>query len=108
MLSYLVPSAAETIDYELDRVNAPSPTNPLGVKGVGETGTIAAAPAVINAVLDALSYLGVHDIQMPATPERVWRAIPPSRTATMTASATAPRSTPTRRIQFMPTPTVTS
>ena len=54
---------------------SPSPTNPLGVKGVGETGTIAAAPAVINAVLDALSHLGVKDIQMPATPERVWRAI---------------------------------
>ena len=48
---------------------------PLGVKGVGETGTIAAAPAVINAVVDALSHLGVTDIQMPATPERVWRAI---------------------------------
>jgi aerobic carbon-monoxide dehydrogenase large subunit len=45
------------------------------VKGVGETGTIAAAPAVINAVVDALSPLGVKDIQMPATPERVWRAI---------------------------------
>ena len=51
-----------------------SPGNPLGVKGVGETGTIASAPAVINAVLDALAHLGVKDIQMPATPERVWRA----------------------------------
>ena len=62
MLSYLVPSAAETIDYELDRVNAPSPTNPLGVKGVGETGTIASTPAVINAVVDALSPYGVTDV----------------------------------------------
>jgi carbon-monoxide dehydrogenase large subunit len=52
-----------------------SPTNPLGVKGVGETGTIAAPPAVINAVVDALSHLGVTDVPMPATPERVWRAI---------------------------------
>ena len=52
-----------------------APDNPLGVKGVGETGTIAAAPAVINAVVDALSHLGVTDVQMPATPERVWRAI---------------------------------
>jgi carbon-monoxide dehydrogenase large subunit len=75
MTTYLVPSAAELPSFETDRVEAPSPTNPLGVKGVGETGTIAAAPAVINAVLDALSHLGVTDIQMPATPERVWRAI---------------------------------
>jgi carbon-monoxide dehydrogenase large subunit len=75
MLSYLVPSAAETIDYELDRVNAPSPTNPLGVKGVGETGAIASTPAVMNAIVDALSPYGVRDVQMPAKPERVWRAI---------------------------------
>jgi len=75
LVTYLVPSAAELPSFELDRTESPSPTNPLGVKGVGETGTIAAAPAVINAVLDALSYLGVKDIQMPATPERVWRAI---------------------------------
>lgn len=75
MLTYLVPSAAELPSYELDRTESPSPTNPLGVKGVGETGTIASAPAVINAVVDALSHLGITDIQMPATPERVWRAI---------------------------------
>ena len=75
LLTYLVPSAAELPSFELDRTESPSPTNPLGVKGVGETGTIAAAPAVINAVLDAVSHLGVKDIQMPATPERVWRAI---------------------------------
>jgi carbon-monoxide dehydrogenase large subunit len=75
LVTYLVPSAAELPSYELDRTESPSPTNPLGVKGVGETGTIAAAPAVINAVLDALSHLNVKDIQMPATPERVWRAI---------------------------------
>jgi carbon-monoxide dehydrogenase large subunit len=75
LLTYLVPSAAELPSFELERTESPSPTNPLGVKGVGETGTIAAAPAVINAVLDALSHLGVKDIQMPATPERVWRAI---------------------------------
>jgi carbon-monoxide dehydrogenase large subunit len=75
LLTYLVPSAAELPSYELDRTESPSPTNPLGVKGVGETGTIAAAPAVMNAVLDAVSHLGVKDIQMPATPERVWRAI---------------------------------
>jgi carbon-monoxide dehydrogenase large subunit len=75
LLTYLVPSAAELPSFELERTESPSPTNPLGVKGVGETGTIAAAPAVINAVLDALSHFGVKDLQMPATPERVWRAI---------------------------------
>jgi carbon-monoxide dehydrogenase large subunit len=75
VVTYLVPSSAELPSFELERTESPSPTNPLGVKGVGETGTIAAAPAVINAVVDALSHLGVKDIQMPATPERVWRAI---------------------------------
>jgi aerobic carbon-monoxide dehydrogenase large subunit len=75
MTTYLVPTAAELPSFETHQVAAPSPTNPLGVKGVGETGTIAAAPAVINAIVDALSHLGVTDVQMPATPERVWRAI---------------------------------
>ena len=75
MTSYLVPSAAELPSYELARTESPSPTNPLGVKGVGETGTIAAAAAVVNAVVDALSHLGVTDVQIPTTPERVWRAI---------------------------------
>ena len=79
LLTYLVPSAAELPSFELERTESASPTNPLGVKGVGETGTIAAAPAVINAVLDAVSHLGVKDIQMPATPERVWRAIEEAR-----------------------------
>ncbi len=72
---YLVPSAAELPSYELDRTESKATDHPFGAKGVGETGTIAAAPAVINAVIDALAHLGVTDIQMPATPERVWRAI---------------------------------
>ena len=79
MTTYLVPSAAELPSFETDRTETEA-ANPLGVKGVGETGTIAAAPAVINAVVDALSHLGVTDIQMPATPERVWRAIEEART----------------------------
>jgi CO/xanthine dehydrogenase Mo-binding subunit len=78
MTTYLVPSAAELPSFETDRT-ATEAENPLGVKGVGETGTIAAAPAVINAVVDALFHLGVTDIQMPATPERVWRAIEEAR-----------------------------
>ncbi|MGH3105143.1 MAG: xanthine dehydrogenase family protein molybdopterin-binding subunit, partial [Gaiellaceae bacterium] len=75
MVGYMVPSAAELPSFELARTETPSPTNPMGVKGVGETGTIASTPAVINAVIDALAPLGVTDIDMPATPERVWRAI---------------------------------
>jgi carbon-monoxide dehydrogenase large subunit len=79
MATYLVPSAAEVPSFETDRTRTEA-DNPLGVKGVGETGTIAAAPAVVNAVIDALSHLGVTDIQMPATPERVWNAIQEVRT----------------------------
>jgi carbon-monoxide dehydrogenase large subunit len=75
MLNYMVPSAAELPSFELDRTESPSPTNPMGVKGVGETGTIASPAAVMNAVVDALSPFGVTDVDMPASPERVWRAI---------------------------------
>ena len=74
MATYLVPSSAEVPSYELDSTKTMA-DNPLGVKGVGETGTIASAPAVINGIVDALSHLGVTDIPLPATPERVWRAI---------------------------------
>jgi carbon-monoxide dehydrogenase large subunit len=79
MADYLVPSAAELPDFELDRTESPSPTNPMGVKGVGETGTIASPAAVMNAVVDALSPFGITDVDMPATPERVWRAIKEAR-----------------------------
>jgi carbon-monoxide dehydrogenase large subunit len=75
MLSYLVPSAADLPRWELDRVETPSPTNPLGVKGVGETGAIASPAAVMNAVVDALAADGITEIAMPATPERIWRAL---------------------------------
>ncbi len=75
MLSYLVPSAAELPSFEVDRTETPSPTNPLGVKGVGETGAIASPAAVMNAVVDALAPFGVTELEMPATPERVWRAL---------------------------------
>jgi len=79
MADYGVPSAVEVPRLELGRVETASPTNPLGVKGVGEAGTIASTPAVIGAVLDALEPYGVTDIDMPATPERVWRAIQEAR-----------------------------
>jgi carbon-monoxide dehydrogenase large subunit len=72
LMDYLVPSAAEVPSFKLDHTVTPSPTNPLGVKGIGEAGTIGSAPAVINAVVDALSPFGVTDVTMPATPERLW------------------------------------
>jgi len=75
MLSYRVPSAAELPTFTLDRTVTPSPTNPMGVKGIGEAGTIASPPAVVNAVADALRPLGVEFIDLPVSAERVWRAI---------------------------------
>jgi carbon-monoxide dehydrogenase large subunit len=74
-VDYTVPSASDLPSFTTDRTETPSTSNPLGVKGVGEAGTIASTPAVINAVVDALRPFGVNDIRMPATPERVWRAI---------------------------------
>jgi len=71
---YLLPSAADLPSIVSDRTETPATTHPLGVKGVGEAGTIAATPAVVNAVVDALRPRGVTDIPMPLTPERVWRA----------------------------------
>ncbi|ALV53686.1 xanthine dehydrogenase family protein molybdopterin-binding subunit [Streptomyces althioticus] len=75
MADYLVPSAVDLPDFVTDRTETPAESNPLGVKGVGEAGTIASTPAVVGAVVDALRPLGVTDVPMPCTPERVWRAI---------------------------------
>ena len=72
---YLLPTAADTISFDIDHTTSPSLTNTLGTKGVGEAGTIASTPAVVNAVVDAVRHLGIDDITMPCTPERVWRAI---------------------------------
>jgi carbon-monoxide dehydrogenase large subunit len=74
-VDYALPTAAELPNIESDRTETPSPVNSLGVKGVGEAGTIAATPAVTNAVIDALRPLGVTYINMPLTPMRVWSAI---------------------------------
>jgi carbon-monoxide dehydrogenase large subunit len=74
-VDYALPTAAEVPSFETDRTETPSPTNTLGVKGIGEAGTIAASPAVTGAVLDALRPLGVEWIDMPLTPMRVWQAI---------------------------------
>ena len=75
LAEYLVPAASDVPSLTLGHTVTPSPTNQLGVKGVGEAGTIGSAPAVINAVVDALSSLGVRDMPMPASPQNVWNAI---------------------------------
>jgi aerobic carbon-monoxide dehydrogenase large subunit len=80
LADYLVPSAADLPSYTTARTASPA-DNRLGVKGVGEAGTIASTPAVVNSIIDALRPLGVSDITMPCTPERVWRALQDSSTA---------------------------
>ncbi|HKN52752.1 MAG TPA: molybdopterin cofactor-binding domain-containing protein, partial [Amycolatopsis sp.] len=72
---YLLPSAADLPSFTTDRTETPATTNPLGAKGVGEAGTIASTPAVVNAVIDAVRHFGVNEIEMPLTPMRVWHAI---------------------------------
>jgi carbon-monoxide dehydrogenase large subunit len=79
LADYLVPAASDVPGITTASTITPSPTNPLGVKGIGEAGTIGAAPAVINAVVDALAPLGVTDITMPASPQTVWAAIAAAR-----------------------------
>jgi carbon-monoxide dehydrogenase large subunit len=75
MMDYAVPKAHFFPSIEVERTVTPTDVNPLGVKGAGETGTIASTPAVVNAVVDALAPLGITHIDMPLTPERVWRTI---------------------------------
>jgi carbon-monoxide dehydrogenase large subunit len=75
LMDYAVPTAAMVPHLELDHTVTPSPVNPLGVKGAGEAGTIGSAQAVMNAIIDALSPFGVKHLQMPATPERIWKAM---------------------------------
>jgi carbon-monoxide dehydrogenase large subunit len=88
LADYLVPSAADLPSYITDRTETPAATR-LGVKGVGEAGTIASTPAVVNAIVDALRPLGVRDITMPCSPEHVWRAIEAARASAGQQSATS-------------------
>ncbi len=81
-LDYLVPSAADVPSLKVGSTTTPSTSNPLGVKGVGEAGTIGSAAAVINAVCDALSPMGITDMPMPATPATVWKAIQRAKNGT--------------------------
>jgi carbon-monoxide dehydrogenase large subunit len=75
LMDYAVPKADFFPKFEIGRTETPTPVNPLGVKGAGETGAIASTPAVANAVMDALAPLGIKHLDMPLTPERVWRAM---------------------------------
>jgi carbon-monoxide dehydrogenase large subunit len=78
-MDYALPTAEEVPNFETDRTETKSPSNSLGVKGVGEAGTIAATPAIVNAVIDALRHEGVSYIDMPLTPMRVWQALEEAR-----------------------------
>ena len=80
-MDYALPRAADLPDIEVDLIEVPCATNPLGVKGAGEAGAVGSPPAVINAIVDALSDTGVKSIDMPATPEKVWKAIHMSQAA---------------------------
>jgi carbon-monoxide dehydrogenase large subunit len=75
LTDYAVPRADQLPDIEVLSTVTPSPNHPLGVKGIGEAGTIASTATVYNAVIDALAPFGVRSLQMPLTPERIWRAI---------------------------------
>jgi carbon-monoxide dehydrogenase large subunit len=72
---YGIVTAAELPDFELVPMETPTHYNPLGAKGIGESGTIGATPAVQNAVIDAVAHLGIRHLDLPCTPERVWSAI---------------------------------
>jgi carbon-monoxide dehydrogenase large subunit len=74
-MDYAIPKATQVPRFETEHTTTPSPVNPLGVKGVGEAGTIASSPCLVNAVVDALSPFGITDIDMPMTPNRVWQTI---------------------------------
>jgi aerobic carbon-monoxide dehydrogenase large subunit len=75
MMDYALPKASYLPNFETYRTVTPSPHSPFGAKGAGEAGTIASTPAVVNAVVDALSHLGIHDLQMPITSQRIWAAL---------------------------------
>ena len=75
LMDYLMPSAAELPSFEVSNTETASPRNPLGAKGIGESGTIGSTPAVHNAVCDAVAHLGIEHVDMPCTPQAVWRAL---------------------------------
>lgn len=74
-MDYAMPLAEEFPMFTIDRTVTPSPHNPLGVKGMGESPTVAAVPALVNAVVDAMAHLGVTHVDIPLKPEKVWRVL---------------------------------
>ncbi|ACZ38834.1 xanthine dehydrogenase family protein molybdopterin-binding subunit [Sphaerobacter thermophilus] len=79
LMDYALPTASMVPTYEVDRTVTPTPVNPMGLKGAGETGTIASTPAVVNAIIDALKPYGITHLDMPLTPQRIWKAIQESQ-----------------------------
>src|SRR5207302_4226000 len=77
-MDYAMPRAKDIPQYLMDSTVTPSPSNSMGIKGVGEAGTIGATPAIANAVMDALSPLGIRHLDLPLTLEKIWRAIAPA------------------------------
>jgi aerobic carbon-monoxide dehydrogenase large subunit len=100
MVSYMIPGAPEIPKFVLDQTETPSPTNPMGVKGIGESGAIGSSPAVVNAVIDALSHEGVTHIDMPATPWKVWQVIQDARLTG--AQGSEPSGHPARTVDTSP------
>ena len=82
LADYRVPTASDLFAFETSNTETPTPMNPLGAKGIGESATVGATPAVQNAVVDALSPLGVRHVDLPCTPQRVWRAVRDARNGT--------------------------
>ena len=80
-MDYALPRAEDLPDIEVEFLAVPCETNPLGVKGAGEAGAVGSPPALMNALVDALSTMGVTHLDMPATPEAVWKAIAMARAA---------------------------
>jgi len=93
LMNYGVPKARQLPFFELDRTVTPSPVNPLGIKGVGEAGAIASPPAVVNAVMDALSPFGIAHLDMPLTAPKVWRAMQAARANGNTSGGTTTATT---------------
>jgi carbon-monoxide dehydrogenase large subunit len=89
-VDYLLPTSADLISFETGHTTSPSTYTKLGTKGVGEAGTIASTPAVVNAIVDAVRHLGVDDVRMPCTPERVWKAINSAGSGGSTEAAAMP------------------
>ena len=89
LADYAIPSAAELPSFEVSNTQTDSPRNPLGAKGIGESGTIGSTPAIQNAVIDAVSHLGVKHIDMPCTAQRVWRAIQEAKASELTVRSEA-------------------